>query len=384
MADTDIHTSPKPLRRQRLAMVEFLGLLFRASPGSLDIALLFAGTLFAIAGGTTYPILGSLYGKLIDDLNSGSCEGNDFAMDGVRTKVLFIAAVAIAQFGIIYVYMGCWTLFGERLVRRLRIRYLGALLRQELAYFEKVPPGEISLRLDSDIQAIQDGTSEKVAVVLTSVSYFVTAHSISFVINARLTMLMSLMVPAYFLVGAVCSHLLTKYGQEVSVLIEKATSIAAEGLSNVRLVQAYRAQHRLEEIFTGYLRQMQASAAAQTGIEALQMGLLYFISYAANALAIWWGSRDIARSLAHDSSGTTIGSVYTVIFVLVDGKFAPFADSDTLSDIYTSIVRYHQDRIPLQNLRSCHPCFQKPVGCHRSHLTTRHDCARPWRCPQIC
>ena len=313
------HQAPQPSRS--FAAGEFLRLLFWASPTVFDVVLLLAGTLFAVAGGTTYPILGTLYGKLIDDLNSGSCDsGNGSSFDAVRAKVLLVAAVAVAQFVIIYIYMGCWTLFGERLVRRLRSRYLAALLKQDLAYFEQVPPGDISSRLDSDIQAIQDGTSEKVAVVLTSVSYFVTAYAISFNLNPKLAGLMSTMIPAYLIVGSVCSHLLTKYGQEVSRLTDRATSIAAEGLSNIKLVQAYRAQYRLEAIYAGYLQQMQAAAAAQASIEALQMGLLYFVSYAANALAVWWGSRDIARSLASSLPGTTMGSVYTVIFVLVDGE----------------------------------------------------------------
>jgi ATP-binding cassette, subfamily B (MDR/TAP), member 1 len=172
---------------------------------------------------------------------------------GVRTKVLLVAAVAVTQFAIMYIYMGCWSLFGERLVRRLRARYLKALLHQDLAYFVQVAPGEISSRLDTDIQAIQDGISEKVAVVLTSLSYFVTAYAISFNLNFRLTALMAIMVPAYVVVGTACSHLLTKYGREVSDVTDRATSIAAEGLSDVKLVQAYRAQHRLEAMYAAYL-----------------------------------------------------------------------------------------------------------------------------------
>jgi ATP-binding cassette, subfamily B (MDR/TAP), member 1 len=360
-------------RESRFAAWEFFRLLFWASPQLLDIALLLTGTFFAIAGGTTYPILGTLYGKLIDDMNSGGCEGNNLEMDGVRTKVMFIAAVAVAQFVIIYLYMGCWTLFGERLVRRLRTRYLAALLRQDLAYFEKVPPGEISSRLDSDIQAIQDGASEKVAVVLTSVSYFLTAYSISFMINARLTGLMAIMVPAYVLVGTVCSRLLTKYGEDVSSMIDRATSIAAEGLSNIKLVQAYRAQYRLETIYAGYLRQMQKSASSQSGIEALQMGLLYFVSYAANALAIWWGSRDIARSLARNLPGTTIGSVYTVIFVLVDGKSTLFPRASLTC---SSIIRHHTNSTSLQDLCRCDHRLQKPVVRNATYVSAGRN--RTW------
>lgn len=52
---------------------------------------------------------------------------------------------------------------------------------------------------------------------------------------------------------------------------------------------------------------------------AVQAGLLYFIAFSANALAFWQGSREIADAIQYDTSGVTVGAVFTVILILVDG-----------------------------------------------------------------
>ena len=51
----------------------------------------------------------------------------------------------------------------------------------------------------------------------------------------------------------------------------------------------------------------------------LRDGLLYFIAYAANALSFWEGSRLIADAVENGGNGTSVGAVYTVIFVMLDG-----------------------------------------------------------------
>lgn len=52
---------------------------------------------------------------------------------------------------------------------------------------------------------------------------------------------------------------------------------------------------------------------------AVRTGLLYFIDFSANALAFWQGSREIADAVQSDIPGVTVGAVFTVILILVDG-----------------------------------------------------------------
>ncbi|KAI4213649.1 MAG: hypothetical protein LQ351_003873 [Letrouitia transgressa] len=105
--------------------------------------------------------------------------------------------------------------------------------------------------------------------------------------------------------------------------IAAATAVASETLSNIALVHAFGANRRLEHKFTSSLGRARREGIKRAAVAAVQAGLLFFIAYSANALAFWQGSRTAAAAAATTSgedSGITVGAVYTVIFLLVDGK----------------------------------------------------------------
>jgi ABC-type multidrug transport system fused ATPase/permease subunit len=131
-------------------------------------------------------------------------------------------------------------------------------------------------------------------------------------------MLISL-VPAYFLMSFVGSHYIEKYTGRMSDYAASAASIASEALSNIVVVQAFGANGRLEQKFSKALKQSETEGLKKAAATGIQAGFLYFIAYGANGLAFWQGSKQIAESLGTDSAGKTVGSIFTVIFVLVEG-----------------------------------------------------------------
>ncbi|EKG13082.1 Putative ABC transporter protein [Macrophomina phaseolina MS6] len=284
-----------------------------------------------MCSGLPFPFLGILFGKLVDDLNSASCDdAPDPAQleNAVRQKVILVAIIAACNFLLIYVYMGCWTLFGERLIRRLRTRYLAALLRQEAAFFDTMPAGEVASRLSTDLQTIQAGVSEKVGIYIASLSYFLAAYAVAFIMDARLAMILFTLVPVYWAMTKAGNYFTTKYSKLVNEAVAEASSIASECLSNIQIVHAFRLESRLEGIFAGHLLKAQPAAIGQFITAAMQLGALYFVAYTANAVAIWQGSQQIADAIAGNGS-FTVGRVYTCILILVDASFiltqvAPF------------------------------------------------------------
>lgn len=279
----------------------------------------------SIAAGIPFPLLGILFGELVDDLNSTSCGASsvdDTSLQAaVNRKVLLVIYVTIANFCLIWLHCVCWSLFGERVVRRLRYRYLSALLRQDLAYFDTLPPGYIAARLDADLTTVQAGTSEKVGIVVQSVSYFVAAYVVAFLKDAKLAGILISLVPSFFLMALGGNYFTKKYVGRASDGTTKATAIASESLAHMRLIKVFGAAGRIESIYTGHLRSIQGAAIGKFLTASVQMGLLYFIAYCANAVAMWQGGRHIAESVATEGgNGITVGNVYTVIFVLVDGE----------------------------------------------------------------
>ncbi|KAL2264528.1 hypothetical protein VTJ83DRAFT_7038 [Remersonia thermophila] len=315
-------------------------LLFAGKPGTVDLCTLAAAVLFAIASGVPFPLIGIFFGQLLNDFNEVTCaeeEANGPVDDAaaaayqssVNDKILMIVYLAIAQFIAIYAHLTCWTLYGTRLAQRLREKYLSTLLRQEPSYFDELPSGEVASRLNGDISAIRSGTSEKVGICLSSVSFFVTAYVVAFVLNPQLAGMLVSLVPAYFLMSLVGSHYIDKFSGLVADHAAAAAAIASEALSNVVVVQAFGAQKRLEAKFEQELAKAKKDGVKKAVAVGIQSGVLYFVAYGANGLAFWQGSRRIADVAGTDEPGATVGQTFTVIFILIEAtlllsQIAPF------------------------------------------------------------
>ena len=168
-------------------------------------------------------------------------------------------------------------------------------------------------------------TSEKVGVFLTCVTFCITAYVIAFIKDAKLAGMLISLIPAFLLMTVVGGHFTQKYSTKVSDCFGKASAIASEALSHVGLVHALGAQNRLEDKYRSHLNEAKKEGISKATASAIQAGTLYFIAFAANALAYWQGSRKIAASVeSGGDQGTSAGAIYTVIFILVDGEFDHF------------------------------------------------------------
>ncbi|KAL3462864.1 P-loop containing nucleoside triphosphate hydrolase protein [Aspergillus heterothallicus] len=338
----------------------FPRLLLAGNPSKLDLGMLGVGILSAIASGVPFPLIGIIFGQLLDDFNAATCSASDTSdsdsdyQGDINDKILLIVYLAIAQFVLIYVHLSFWSLSGARLAQRLRENYLQNLLRQEPSFFDNLPPGEVASRLNGDIQTIRSGTSEKVGICLASFSFFVTAYIVAFIKDAKLAGMLVSLVPAYFLMSFVGSHYIEKYSGLMSNYAASAASIASEALSNFVVVQAFDANARLEEKFSKALKSSEHEGLKKATAVGIQSGVLYFIAYSANGLAFWEGSRRIADSVADGSSGTTVGATFTVIFILVEAtlllsQVAPFLHLFTAAVASFEKLRGDIEREPLIN-----------------------------------
>ncbi|GJC82291.1 ABC transporter 1 [Colletotrichum liriopes] len=310
----------KPKRFQ--AFFSFFQLLFYADPTWIDVTLFVVGSITAAAAGVPFPLMGILFGQLIDDMNGATCaEGvgdADAYQAAVNDKVLKLVYISIGSFALIYCYTTSWSVLSQRLAQRFRERYFQSLLRQDVGFFESRQAGEVSSRLNSDIQTIQTGTSEKVGIFIATISFFITAYVIGFIKYAPLAGMLVSLIPAYLIASIICGGYVQKWTGTMSDGMAKASSIASEALSHVAVVQAFGAGPRLEAKFSSHVMVAQKEGIKKAVAAASQAGLLYFIAYSANALAYWQGSKAIAASVAGTGNGTSVGDIYTVVFLIVD------------------------------------------------------------------
>lgn len=303
----------------------FFQLLFYANPTWLDGLLILTGAIFAIAAGVPFPLIGIVFGQLVDDINDATCSNRDGTganqdMSSINSKVLLLVYIAIASFACIYIHLVCWNIASQRLAQRIRDRYLRNLLRQDLAFFDNLQSGEVSSRLNGDISAIEGGTGEKVGVALTCLSFCVTAYIVGFIKNAELAGMLVSLIPAFLLMAVIGGHYVGKYTVSLGGYFGSASALASEALSNVGLVHALGANDRLEKKFRDHLGNARHAGIRKALAAAVMAGLLYFIAFSASALGYWQGSKRIADTI--DGRGSdTIGEIYTVTFILLDGMY---------------------------------------------------------------
>ncbi|KAJ0160182.1 Leptomycin B resistance protein pmd1 [Colletotrichum tanaceti] len=315
----------------------YFRLLFAADPTWFDYGLVAFGTVTAIGAGVPFPLMGIIFGQLVDNMNAATCaaDGTTAGVDpfayeaAINQKVLQTVYVGVAALCLIYSYILSWSIISQRIAQRLRTKYVAALLRQPPSFFDKrAAAGEVSSRLHGDITAIQSGTSEKVGIVICSLSFFVTVFVIAFTKQPRLAGMLVSMFPAFMLSSFAGGAYITRNVGRMTEAVAKASSIASEALSHISVVQAFGAGPRLEAKFADHMITARKAGMKKAAAAAVQAGLLYFIAYAGNALAFWQGSIRIADSMAGRGDGATVGEIYAVVYLLVDacvmlGSIAP-------------------------------------------------------------
>jgi ATP-binding cassette subfamily B (MDR/TAP) protein 1 len=99
----------------------------------------------------------------------------------LSTQTLNFVYLAVVEFVTIYASTVGFIYTGEHITQKFRSRYLAAIMRQNMAYFDQLGAGEITTHITSDIDLIQDGISEKVGLTLTAVATFSSAFIIGLV-----------------------------------------------------------------------------------------------------------------------------------------------------------------------------------------------------------
>lgn len=110
--------------------------------------------------------------------------------------------------------------------------------------------------------------------------------------------------------------------KQAAIYTEKAASVAESAIRAVQIVQAFGLFEQLSEEHVGHLRSALRIGIRKSIAGAVMLGSVYFVAYATNAMAFWYGDR------LRDGSAEA-GTIYAVVFLILDasfvvGSFGPF------------------------------------------------------------
>ncbi|KAH6896470.1 P-loop containing nucleoside triphosphate hydrolase protein [Coprinopsis sp. MPI-PUGE-AT-0042] len=284
----------------------------------------FLGLIFAATAGAAEPLMTLLFGRLTRDFVSFGMNlsraqsGHSAAIAAlpevqerlkasVSSNAAYLVYIGLGMFVCTYAYMSLW---------RIRELYLKAILRQDVAYFDKIGAGEVTTRIQTDTHLFHVAISEKVAMVLRHFSSFVTGFVLAYSQSWKLALAMTSMVPVLGVAGVAVDVFSARYIQHSLTAVAQAGTFAEETISSIRTAQAFGIQGTLSSLFYSYVlpsKKADLKASIWTGVGSC---CFIFVIYAAYGLAFSFGTTLINNNQAD------AGQVVNVIFAIIIGSFS--------------------------------------------------------------
>ncbi|CAG8816786.1 12350_t:CDS:2, partial [Gigaspora rosea] len=176
------------------------------------------------------------------------------------------------------------------ITRKIRERYLRAILRQNIAYFDKLGPGEVTTRITTDTHLIQEGIGEKAIIVIQYVARLLSAFVIAFYQGWKMTLVVICLIPVILITSGVLGRFSSVFLKRSLSHYSDAGTIAEEAISTIRTVVAFGSQKKLSTLYDAFLKKARKEGSKKSLLDGLFLGVTSMVNYFIYALAFWYGS----------------------------------------------------------------------------------------------
>ncbi|KAF2264957.1 P-loop containing nucleoside triphosphate hydrolase protein [Lojkania enalia] len=258
-----------------------------------DAVIMFISSIASVAAGAVFPLMILVYGNFAGSFTSFSVDSVSEAhfKHQINTFTLYFVYLGVASLITVYISILGFSYTGEQITRQIRELYLRAIFRQNIAFFDFLGSGEITTRISSDMNLVQDGIGQKIGLFMTGTSMFVSAIIVGFVRSWKLTLIMLSATVALILMMGINGKFM-KDNQTKSV-DEYATAgtLAEEVLSSARNVTAYGTQKRLENKYSAFMKKAAVfDFRGKLWLGSMIAGMMGVLNLQ-YALAFWQGNR---------------------------------------------------------------------------------------------
>ena len=131
---------------------------------------------------------------------------------------------------------------GNRIVARMRRQLFDATLAQDVAFFDRVPTGDLVTRLAADTQMIQRAATVQVVSAMRSLIMGLGGTGCLLYTSPPLAMVSLGTLPPIFLAARYFGRVIKDRQKHVQELLSQSTTVAEETFSNVRTVRQFAAE----------------------------------------------------------------------------------------------------------------------------------------------
>ncbi|KAL4366872.1 hypothetical protein GQ457_05G018120 [Hibiscus cannabinus] len=270
----------------------------------VDKWLMALGFIGALGDGFSTPLVLLVTSKLMNNLGDSSVFSADMFLHNINKNSMALLYLACGSWFTCFLEGFCWSRTGERQATRMRARYLKAILRQDVVYFDLhvTSTAEVITSVSNDSLIIQDVLSEKVPNFLMNVAICVGCYMVAFIMLWKLAIVGFPFVVLLVIPGLMYGRGLIGIARKIREEYSKADAIAEQAISSIRTVYSFVGESKTIAEF---------SAALQVSVKlGLRQGLAKGLAIGSNGIvfATWsfmsyYGSRMV---MYHGAPGGTV------------------------------------------------------------------------------
>ncbi|XP_022773712.1 ABC transporter B family member 15-like isoform X2 [Durio zibethinus] len=279
----------------------------------VDYCLMGVGMMGAIGDGFFTPAGIYMIGSMFNNVG-GASAAQMMLIHNVNQVALSLVYLACGVWIASFLEGYCWTRTAERQATRMRARYLKAVLRQDISYFDfnVTSTAEVITSVSNDTLIIQEVISEKVPHFLSKAFAFLGSYTVAFLMLWRLTIVVFPFVLLLVIPGLIYGRILMNIAGKMRLEYNKANTIAEQTISSIRTVYSFVGENKAITEFSAALEGSLKLGLKQGLAKGLAIGS-NGVTFAIWAFVTYYGSRMV---MYHGAQG---GSVYIVAACIAIG-----------------------------------------------------------------
>ncbi|CAN0924368.1 ABC transporter B family member 19 [Linum grandiflorum] len=278
-----------------------------------DWMLMACGSLGAIIHGSSMPVFFLLFGEMVNGFGKNQSDLPTMIHE-VSKYALYFVYLGLIVCVSSYAEIGCWMYSGERQVSSLRKKYLEAVLKQDVGFFDTdARTGDIVFSVSTDTLLVQDAISEKVGNFIHYLSTFLAGLVVGFVSAWKLALLSVAVIPGIAFAGGLYAYTLTGLTSKSRESYAQAGIVAEQAIAQVRTVYSYVGETKALNAFSDAIQNTLKLGYKAGMAKGLGLGCTYGIACMSWALVFWYAGVFIRNGQ------TDGGKAFTAIFSAIVG-----------------------------------------------------------------
>ncbi|KAG4076722.1 hypothetical protein HA402_002009 [Bradysia odoriphaga] len=259
---------------------------------------LFLAFICAIIVGASIPAFSIIFGDVYGALAAFDADEATSTINSLCV-VMLIIGIVIGFAAVIQTYL--FNMSGVNLTTRIRAQVFGAVIRQDMAWFDDSnnSVGALSVRLTSNAATIQGSIGYPVSGMIQSVASFIIGVIIAFVYVWKMALVILPTAPLVIFSVFLEERYMADTAEVERKGIEDIAKLATEAILNIRTVASLRQEPHIIARYSTQISKVERNIRRKLSLRGLVNSLGQSIPFFSYSLVLYYGGLLIANEGVH-------------------------------------------------------------------------------------